>query len=79
MAALAEWLRVGVWQLGEPFEYHGKVYYKIDRQNPPHFAIEDSDEGKETVVQMYAFLHDCEAGGCRMYVFSPFKTEATMQ
>ena len=66
MAALAEWLRVGLWQLGEPFKYHGKVYYKIDRQNPPHFAIADADEGdptgNETVVQMYAFLHDCEPG-----------------
>ena len=83
MAALAEWLRVGLWQLGEPFKYHGKVYYKIDRQNPPHFAIADADEGdptgNETVVQMYAFLHDCEAGGCRMYVFSPANMEATMQ
>ncbi len=44
-------------------------------------AIADADEGdptgNETVVQMYAFLHECEAGGCRM--FSPAKMEATTQ
>ena len=67
MAALAEWIRTGLWQLGEPFQYQGKVYYKIDRENPPHNVTVDDEEG-EVVVQMHAFLHDCEAGGCRIYV-----------
>ena len=78
MAALAEWIRTGLWQLGEPFQYQGKVYYKIDQENPPHNVTVDDEEG-EVVVQMHAFLHDCEAGGCRIYVFSPSNMEASTQ
>ena len=62
MAALAEWIRTGLWQLGEPFRYEGKVYYKIDRQNPPQNVTVD-DGGDEVVVRMHAFLHDCAPFG----------------
>ena len=83
MAALAEWLRIGLWESGEDFEYHGTVYYKIDQENPPHFAVEEVDgfgsKTRKMVVQMYAFLYDCEAGGCRMYVFSPANMAETRQ
>ena len=81
MAALGEWLRVGAWELGEPFMYEGKECYKIDNPEPQLMVVEvrEGRSRERHVVKIYAYLYECEADGCRMYVFSPANMEEATQ